>query len=178
MKKFFLLQFFFIIVSCLGQETISYYEKCMQNQLKVMEVDFYSTMHNIEEKMLEIGALNERNKESYLKAFESLIIENDTIWKSHYSILSKTVLKDINLEIVKLPLFSFCSDFQSSELHDLDVNTLNIHKFFLKKLNYKSYDDTDILDGLFLFTNFKEKSLRFNITYLLLLNLDTKYGQI
>lgn len=166
----------FIATSCFGQESSLPYSSCMEKQLQGTGIDFYNKMKIVEEQMLEIGALSADDRNGYVDSFQSLIVEKDTKWDDYYSKLRKTVLSDFDLESVKLQLFSFCSDIKLSN-EDTGCSCLNMQKYFLKKLTYKSYDDDEVLDGLLLLTDFKNQTMRHNITYVLLLNMEIKYGQ-
>lgn len=167
--------FFLSTVSCVSQKTNDTYSNCMEKQMQGTGINFYKNIENIEEKMIEIGALSNRSKESYLNAFQSLIINNDSKWENFYNILKESVLSDFNLETFKTQVLSFCSDIKPDSQNNLDCSYLNVHKFFLKKMVYKPYDDEEVLDGLLLFTNFNDDTLRYNITYVLLLNMNTKF---
>lgn len=166
---------FLSTVSCVSQRTNDTYSNCMEKQMQGTGINFYKNIGNIEEKMIEIGGLKNRSKESYLNAFQSLIIDSDIKWKNYYNVLKESVLSDFNLETFKTQVLSFCSDIKPNSQKNLDCNCLNVHKFFLKKMVYKPYDDEEVLDGLLLFTNFDDDTLRYNITYLLLLNMNSKF---
>lgn len=159
---------------CISQESSIYYSSCMEKQLQGTGIDFYKKMKIIEEQMLEIGALSGEDRKGYVNAFQSLIIEKDIKWKDYYNKLRKTVLSDFDLESVKFQLLSFCSDIKLSN-DDADCNCLNMQKYLLKKLTNKAYDDNEVLDGLLLFTDFKNQTMRHNITFVLLLNMNIKY---
>jgi hypothetical protein len=160
-------------VSCQSQKKLDSYSSCIEQKMNGTGINFYAKMSKIESKMIEIGALKDRSKKAYVNALESLIVENDSEWQEYYSILQRTVLSEFDLESVKVQVLSYCSDVNLSE-GKIEYNSFNIHKYFLKKFTYKPYDDSETLDGLLLFTDFEQKDLRLNITYLLLLNMKEK----
>lgn len=163
-------------IVCISQEGNLDYSSCMEKHLQGTGIDFYNRMKVVEEQMLVMGALSSDDRNGYVDAFQSLIIQKDTKWDGYYSQLRKTVISDFDLESVKLQLLSFCSDIILSN-EDTGCNCLNMQKHFLKKLTYKPYDDDEVLDGLLLLTDFNSQTMRHNITYVLLLNMEIKYGR-
>lgn len=169
--------YLFITMSCMSQDKKFDYDNCMQEQLDGTGINFYKKIENIEDKLLRMEALSSNDKNGYIEAFESLIIKknNNEKWNEYYVKLKESLLSDFNLEHTKLKLLSFCSDLQSTK-KNTKCNCVNIQKYFLKKLTYKNYNDNETLDGLLLFTDFGNKTLRLNITFVLLLNMENKYG--
>lgn len=164
----------FTCMSCQGQDKQNSYTSCMKQGMNSTGINFYEKLAEVEDKMIEIGALEDKSKKAYVSTLESLIVDKDNKWQEYYSDLQRTVLNNFDLESVKVQVFSYCSDLNLSE-REIEYNSYNIHKYFLKKFTYKPYDDNETLDGLLLFTDFDQKDLRLNITYLFLLNLQEKF---
>lgn len=167
--------YLFITMSCMSQDKKFDYVNCMQDKLEGTGINFYQKIGKIENKLLKMEALSSNDKNGYIEAFESLIIKNnDEKWNEYYIKVKESLLLDFNLEYTKLQLLSFCSDLQTTK-KNTKCNCVNIQKYFLKKLTYKNYNDNETLDGLLLFTDFGNKTLRLNITFVLLLNMENKY---
>jgi|GEM_PF-4037977 hypothetical protein len=60
---------------------------------------------------------------------------------------------------------------------NVKCNCVNIQKNILHKFIFNPYDNKELLDDLFLFTNFQDDILRMHVTYLFILNLDSKYSK-
>ncbi|MEO9511663.1 MAG: hypothetical protein ABJN84_14330 [Flavobacteriaceae bacterium] len=140
-------------------------------------IDFYESLEIIEDKLLEIGALKSKNKEGYLDAFQSLL-SNDEVWKSYYESylsLEKTSLKGFNLKFNRFKFLGICSNIDP-RFEDIKLNSTYVQKYLFNQFVHKPFDDNNLLDGLMLFTDFKDDYLRYNMTYFLLLNVEKKYG--
>lgn len=174
-NKIYFSLFLFILVfgSCQSQSQESY-ASCMEQRMNGLGINFYEKLYAIESEMIEIGALKDRSKKAYVNALESLVVENDSRWLEYYNSLKGTILSEFDIESFKIQVLSYCSDLNLSE-DKIECNSTNVHKYFLKKFTFKPYDDNETLDGLLLFTDFEQKDLRLNITYLLLLNLQEKF---
>lgn len=165
-----------IPISCVSQKNSADYTSCMQKSLRGTDIDFYNRINKLEKRLLDIGALKSNNKKGYVKAFNSLLSKNDTVWKVYQRKVSENLRSDFVLKDFEYYLISLCSVIDSP-LKNNNCNCKDIHKFFLKKFTYKPYDDEENIDGLLLSTNFENKILRLNVTYVLLINMENKYGK-
>jgi len=149
----------------------------MDKSFQYTDVDFYGSLGIIEDSLLQADALKSKSKESYIEAFQSLL-SNDTAWKGYYELyknLEKTSLKGFDLKINRFVFLGTCSSINPSH-EDVKCNSEYVQRYLFNQFVKKPFDDTRLLDGLFLFTDFKDDVLRKNITYLLLLNMEKKYG--
>ena len=174
--KFTIITCLFITITCFGQNNNSDFDLCMKKRLEGTEIDFYKKMYDAEEKLIQLGGLSSKDKQSYINAFKTLLTREDKKWKKHQRELKENVLSDLDIQLFELSLLSICSEINISDLNNTR-NWTNVQKFFLKKLIFKKYDDDEVLDGLLLFTDFDRKIHRLNITYVLLLNMQNKYGK-
>lgn len=167
----------FVTLSCKSQNSFDSYKSCMDKSFQYTEVDFYGSLGIIEDSLLEAAALKSKSKESYIEAFQSLL-SNDTAWKSHYEMyknLEKKSLKGFDLKINRFVFIGTCSSINPSN-EDVKCSSEYVQRYLFNQFVQKPFDDVKLLDGLFLFTDFKDDILRKNITYLLLLNMEKKYG--
>lgn len=165
----------FFTVSCLGQETAGqYYKDCMDNRLLAGGTDFYKKMSSVEELLLSSKILESTDRMNYVNVFSKLFANDD--FSNLYKDIQENIYQDFTPYFPALYLFSLCSDIEINETGS-NCNCLNIQKNVLKKYTFKPYDDKELLDDLFIFTDFDDDILRMHITYLFLLNLEMKYGE-
>lgn len=177
MKRLFILIALFItIFSCSGQELSSgeYYKNCMAERLSGTGVDFYKTMLSAEKYLIQQQALIGSDRMSYVTSF-SRLLDDDSLFE-FYKDIQKKIPKKFDLGFVAFDLFSLCSDMVIDEVGS-NCNCLNVHKNLLKKIYFKQFNDDEILDDLFVFTDFDDDILRMHITYLFLLNMEIKYEE-
>ncbi len=149
----------------------------MGNEKEITGFDFYKSLSVIEDKLLEIGALKSKSREGYVNAFKS-ILDNDQVWKSHYETylsLEKTSLMGFDLKTNRFRFLGVCSSIDLG-FDKIKCNPTHVQRYLFNQFVDKPFDDSNLLDGLILFTDFNNDVLRQNITYLLLLNLEKKHG--
>ena len=154
--KAILIFFVLLIVSCSSQRRTNSYSECMEKEFLPLGKDFYGDLENIEDMLLDIGALTGKRREDYIIAFRKLIYEDNVEWKQHYLVLNETVLKDFDFISYEGHLFSFCSNI---DLDKLEYNSSDMQKYFFHLLSSKPHDDNEVLDGLVLFTDFSNNFL-------------------
>lgn len=149
----------------------------MDKSFRNTEIDFYANLRIVEDKLLEIGALKSKSRVGYVDAFESILGE-DEIWESHYESylsLEKELLKKFDLKTNRFILLGICSNIDP-RFEKVEFSPTYVQRYLFNQFVDKPFDDTNLLDGLILFTDFNNDVLRHNMTYLLLLNLEKKYG--
>jgi hypothetical protein len=165
--------FLFSNTSC-ATKPGKYYKSCIDKELLPTGIDFYQEMDNAENLLIKIGMLQGRDRKAYLNAFKKVFDTQYT--KESYQEIKRKFLSDFDLRFVSFQLFSQCSDIKIVKNED-GCNCINIHKSILKKFVFRSYDDKELLDDMFVFTDFNDEILRKHMTYLLLLNLEMEYGE-
>lgn len=166
----------FLMLSCKGQKGFTSYKDCMDKSFQNTGIDFYANLRVVEDKLLKTGALKSKSREGYVDAFKS-ILGNDKIWKSHYEsylLLEKTSMKEFDLKTNRFVFLGICSSIDP-RFDNIKPNPTNVQRYLFNQFVHKPFDDTNLLDGLLLFTDFNNNELRYNITYLLLLNMGKKY---
>ena len=176
MKNIYLFIFASLIISTssFAQDPGEYYKNCMESKLGRKGIDFYKEMDEAEKLLIEKNVIEGTDRKAYLDAFTKL-------FKNQYSAdlyqeIEQKFLTDFDLFSVSLELFSLCSDIELLDNED-GCNCLNINKSILKKFVYRPYNDEELLDDMFVFTDFNDEVLRKHMTYLLLLNFEMKYGE-
>ena len=166
-----------LMLACKSQKKFTSYKDCMDKSFQHTGIDFYGSLASVENQFIETGALKNKSREGYVEAFRSLQA-NDEIWKSHYRtylMLEKTSLKDFDLKRNRFVFLGICSSIDP-RFEEVKFNMVNVQRYLFNQFVHKPFDDNNLLDGLMLFTDFKDDNLRHNITYLLLLNIEKKYG--
>ena len=166
-----------LILSCKSQKSFISYKECMDKSFEDTGVDFYGSLALVENSFIQKGALRNRSREAYVESFKSFF-DNDEIWKSYYETylsLEKTSLKGFNLKFNRFKFMGVCSSIDP-RFEDIKFNPTYVQRYLFNQFVHKPYDDKNLLDGLMLFTDFKDDDLRLNITYLLLINMEEKYG--
>ncbi|MCY2686793.1 hypothetical protein [Salinimicrobium sp. TH3] len=176
MKNLYLFIFASLIttVSSFAQDPGNYYKSCMDSKLSHKGIDFYQEMDKAEKLLIKNGVLQGTDRKDYLYAFTKLF-ENEN-QADLYAKIDQEFLTDLDLYSVSLELFSFCSDIEILDNKN-GCNCLNINKNILKKFVRRPYNDEELLDDMFVFTDFGDDVLRKHMTYLFLLNLKIKYGK-
>ncbi len=166
-----------LIFSCKSQKSFTSYKECMDKSFENTGVDFYRSLALVEDSFIQKGALRNRSREAYIEAFKSFF-NNDEIWKSYYETylsLEKTSLKGFNLKFNRFKFIGICSSIDP-RFEDIKFNPTYVQRYLFNQFVHKPFDDNNLLNGLMLFTDFKDDDLRLNITYLLLINMEEKYG--
>ena len=176
MKNFYLFIFASLItsVSSFAQDPGDYYKSCMDSKLSHKGINFYQKMDKAEELLIKNGVLQGTDRKDYLDAFIKLFEKENQA--DLYREVDQELLTDFDLHSVSLELFSLCSDIEILD-NENGCNCLNINKNILKKFVRRPYNDEELLDDMFVFTDFEDDVLRKHMTYLFLLNLEMKYGK-
>lgn len=171
--------FTLIILSCKGQKSIYSYKECMEKSFQNTGVDFYKSLKVIESELIEIGALDGDTKEDYLNSFQSLLRDEDNVeWRNYYNkylLLEKKSLKGFNLKFNRFKFLGICSNIDP-RFEKIKCDPTTVQRYLINQFVQKPFDDNDLLDGLFLFTDFEDDYLRLNVTYLLLLNMEKRFN--
>lgn len=177
-RKTFIIVSALLIFSCKSQKSFNSYKECMDKSFENTGVDFYGSLALIEDSLIQKGALRSRSREGYIEALISFFDDEDEIWKSYYETylsLEKTSLKGFNLKFNRFKFMGVCSNIDP-RFEDIKFNPTYVQRYLFNQFIHKPFDDKNLLDGLMLFTDFKDDDLRLNITYLLLINMEEKYG--
>ena len=176
MKNLYLLVFASLIISTIScaQDPGNYYKSCMDSKLSHKGIDFYQEMDKAEKSLIKSGVLKGTDRKAYLNAFTNLF--EDKYTTDLYQEINQEILTDFDLYSVSLELFSLCSDIEILE-NEKGCNCVNINKSILKKYVHRPYNDEELLDDMFVFTDFDDEILRKHMTYLLLFNFEMKYGE-
>lgn len=176
-KSLFVVFMALILSSCKSQKGFISYKDCMDKSFQNTGIDFYESLGIIENELLALGAIKSKNREGYLDAFQSLL-SNNKIWESHYDSylsLEKKSLIGFNLKFNRFKFLGMCSNIDP-RFEEVKFNPTYVQRYLLNQFVDKPFDDNNLLDGLILFTDFKDDYLRYNLTYLLLLNMEKKYA--
>lgn len=145
----------------------------MDQHLSSSGIDFYGEMQAAEKYLIQHKALEGYDRMSYVNAFSRLL--DDDNFLEFYKNIQENLPEEYDLGFVAFNLFSLCSDIEINETGS-NCSCLNVQKNLLKKIYFKQFNDDEILDDLFIFTDFEDDILRMHITYLFLLNMEIKYG--
>lgn len=176
MKNFYLFIFASLITtaSSFAQDPGNYFKSCMDSKLSQKGINFYQEMDKAEELLIKNGVLQGTDRKDYLDAFTRLFEDGNQA--DLYEEVDREFLTNFDLYSVSLELFSFCADIEIID-NENGCNCLNINKSILKKFVRGPYNDEELLDDMFVFTDFEDDVLRKHMTYLFLLNLEMKYGE-
>ncbi len=168
----------FLFFSC--QTYDNPYEKCMNERMIKKGSRFYEPLQEFETLLLKKKLLNDRKKESYINAFKSLHSKKDSLkWQSLYDSIKTTQMSTFINEN-RFEFFFICSNIDIKEMlknSKSKIYSYEIQKYNFNKFAWKEIDDEEVSIEIILFTDYNNKIDRLNVTYLLFLQLENKFGK-
>jgi len=142
------------------------YENCIGKWEKETGNRYYLSLEKFEKLLISKNFLKTKDKKDYAVLIKDILNKNKKL-NIFFDSIKQTYLYN-EIQDGQFQMVNYCSNITYNEgiSNNFKCSSDNIQRYFFKHFIYKSFKDPYLIEGIVMFTNYKNKFSRLNVTYL------------